>query len=199
MAGIHRIDAVLLTHEHRDHIAGLDDLRPFNYLQKEPIKIYSSQRVKEILEANLVYVFGKEKYPGIPDLDIRVVGNEAFSIADDKVMPILATHYKTDSFELPVMGFRIGGFTYLTDIRYITDEELAKVSGTHTLVLSTLRQEEHYSHLSIKDALKIVERVKPQKTFFTHISHLMGRHIEVEEKLPGFVYMAYDGLEINIG
>jgi phosphoribosyl 1,2-cyclic phosphate phosphodiesterase len=197
-AKISRVDAVLLTHEHRDHIAGLDDLRVFNYRQSSAIKIYASVRVREMIETSYKYIFVKEKYPGIPDIDFTEIDDNKFRIFQTEITPVKAIHYKTDAYELPVTGFRIGVFSYLTDIKYITEVELEKVMGSKVLVLSTLRKEEHYSHLNIAEALKIVDQVKPQKAYFTHISHLLGKHTEVEAELPENVFLAYDGLELII-
>jgi phosphoribosyl 1,2-cyclic phosphate phosphodiesterase len=193
-AGIKRIDGVLITHEHRDHIGGLDDLRAYNFIQQSAIDVYTSTRVRESIESSYEYIFVQERYPGIPELNFFKVDQETFTVGNEKIVPINAIHYRTDDYMLPVMGFRINDFTYLTDIKYIEEQELLKAAGSRVLVLNVLRKEEHYSHLNIKEALEIIEFVKPQKTYLTHISHLLGLHDDVQKELPQNVYLAYDGL-----
>jgi phosphoribosyl 1,2-cyclic phosphate phosphodiesterase len=197
-AGINRIDALLITHEHRDHIGGLDDIRAYNFIQQSAIDVYTSSRVRKSIESSHEYIFVQERYPGIPELNFFEVANEPFTINKLLVYPIHAVHYRTAEYELPVLGFRLHDFTYLTDIKYIDDNQLQKAIGSKVLVLNVLRKEEHYSHLNIDEALQIVNVVKPQKTYLTHISHLLGKHEDIQKELPANVFLAYDGLLVQV-
>ncbi|HLT49151.1 MAG TPA: MBL fold metallo-hydrolase [Aequorivita sp.] len=191
---VSKVDGILLTHEHSDHTAGLDDIRPFNFLQGN-MPFYAHKRVFKSLRERFAYIFETEnKYPGAPSIEeIEIDKDAPFIIGGKKVIPIEAMH---DT--LPVLGFRVEGFTYLTDVKTISEEEIEKVKGTKVLVINALREEPHYSHFNISEALDFVEKVKPEKTYFTHISHLMGFHEDVEKKLPENVHLAYDTLTITI-
>ena len=191
---VSKVDGILLTHEHSDHTAGLDDIRPFNFLQGN-MPFYAHKRVFRSLRERFAYIFATEnKYPGAPSIEeIEIDKDAPFIIGGKKIVPIEAMH---DT--LPVLGFRVEGFTYLTDVKTISEEEIEKVKGTKVLVINALREEPHYSHFNISEALDFVEKVKPEKTYFTHISHLMGFHEEVEKKLPKNVHLAYDTLTITI-
>jgi phosphoribosyl 1,2-cyclic phosphate phosphodiesterase len=195
---IYHIDALLITHEHRDHIAGLDDIRPFNFIQKSPIEVYTSARVKNCLGSSYNYIFEDDPYPGSPELHINIIDKRTFEIKGIDITPIDAVHYKHDQFELPVTGFRIGALTYLTDIKYISKKELSKAKGTKILVLNALRKEIHYSHLNLEEAIGIINKIKPEKAYLTHISHQMGKHNDIQSELPDNVSLAYDGLSIDI-
>lgn len=189
-----RLDGVLLTHEHSDHTAGLDDIRPF-YFRQGDIAFYAHNRVFEALRLRFGYIFEtKNKYPGAPTIEeIEIDKHSPFTVGGKQVIPIEVMHK-----DLPVLGFRIGGFTYLTDVKTIADEEIEKIKGTEVLVINALREAPHVSHLNVEEALAIADQVKPQRTYFTHISHLMGFHAEVEPQLPENVFLAYDGLQLSV-
>ncbi len=189
-----RIDGILLTHEHSDHTAGLDDIRPF-YFRQGDVPFYGHKRVFESLHQRFGYIFKtKDKYPGAPTItEIEIDKDRPFEISGKKVIPVEAFHA-----DLPVLGFRIDDFVYLTDVKTISEEEKMKLKGLRVLVINALREKEHYSHLNIAEALELVDELKPDTTYFTHISHLMGFHDEVEAKLPSNVHLAYDTLKIEI-
>ena len=188
------INGVLLTHEHSDHTAGIDDIRPF-YFRQGNVPFYGLKRVFEALHERFAYIFETEnKYPGAPTIEeIEIDKHSTFELGGQKVVPVEVWHA-----ELSVLGFRIGDFTYLTDVKTISEEEIEKIKGSKVLVLNALRHKPHVSHLNISEALALVDKVKPERTYFTHISHLMGFHAEVEPTLPENVFLAYDGLKIEI-
>ena len=191
---IEDLDAVLFTHEHKDHVAGLDDIRAFNFKEGgKAMNVFASERVQEALYREFSYVFAKNKYPGTPEVNLNSINNEDFFVNDLRITPIHAMHYK-----LPVHGFRVDDFAYLTDANYISEQELAKLKNLDVLIINALRKTKHISHFNLKEAIEIVQKVCPKKAYFTHISHLMGRHKEVESELPSHIYLAYDGLEINL-
>lgn len=193
-AQIERLDAVLFTHEHKDHTAGLDDIRPFYFLQEKDIPLYATQQVQKRLKNAYEYMFYGEKYPGVPEVDLQTIDNQPFRIFGIQFIPILVWHY-----QLPVLGFRIGDFTYITDASYIPPEEIQKIKGSKVLVLNALRKEEHISHFNLQEAIQQIHAIKPEKAYLTHISHQLGAHDEVEEQdLPDHVHLAYDGLNIEM-
>lgn len=191
---VDRIDGILLTHEHSDHTAGIDDIRPF-YFRQGNIPFYGHQRVFESLHQRFGYIFEtKNKYPGAPTIEEITINKEStFRLGQIDVVPVEAFHAS-----LPVLGFRISDFCYLTDVKTISEEEIDKIKGVKVLVLNALREEPHQSHLNIEEALNLVEKIKPEATYFTHISHLMGFHAEVDKRLPENVHLAFDGLKIEI-
>ncbi len=187
------VNAILFTHEHKDHIAGLDDIRAFNFIQKRPMDIYAEKRVQEALKREYAYVFAKFKYPGIPEMNMHLIENKPFNINGTQIIPIRVMHYK-----LPILGYRINDFVYITDANFIADEEMEKIKGAKIVVINALRIKEHISHYNLKGALKVLDELKPEKAYLTHISHLMGLHSEVEKELPKNVRFAYDGLVVEV-
>ncbi len=189
-----QLDALLFTHEHKDHIAGLDDIRAFNYKQKKAIDIFATQRVQNALRREYQYIFDEIKYPGIPEVNfITIFANKTFLIDDIEVLPIEVLHYK-----LPVLGFRIKDFTYITDANFITDKNKEKIKGSKYLVLNALRNETHISHFTLKEAIKLSEELEIPNVYFTHISHQLGIHNDINATLPAGYQLAYDGLQLRI-
>lgn len=193
-AEVNKLDAVIFTHEHKDHIAGLDDVRPFNYLNDTVMPIYATERVQQALKREFAYVFSGDDYPGIPKLKIHTIHKDiTFRINQTDFIPIEVLHYK-----LPVLGFRINKFTYITDANFIPEEEKKKIIDSEVLVINALRREKHISHFSLEGALKLINELAPKKAYLIHISHQLGKHAEIEKELPANVHCAYDGLEISI-
>jgi phosphoribosyl 1,2-cyclic phosphate phosphodiesterase len=194
-ANINHLDAIIFTHEHKDHVAGLDDVRAYNFLSKKPINIYCSDNVFKALKREYHYIFDPAfQYPGIPKIiRNKINNNTTFNINNVKIEPIEVLHYK-----LPVLGFRIEDFCYITDASYISENEKNKLKNLKVLVLNALRKEKHMSHFNLEEALDLINELKPQKAYLTHISHLLGEHIEVSKELPNNVEIAYDTLSITI-
>ena len=193
-AGVKHLDAILFTHEHKDHVAGLDDVRAFNHKQQSEIDIYAHIRVQEALRKEFHYIFSGNNYPGIPRLRLNTIEeSQTFDVSGISVIPISVMHFK-----LPVFGFRIGGFTYITDANSISEEEKQKIKGSELLVINALQKTKHISHFTLDEALQLAAEIGAQKTYITHISHNMGTHREVSKELPEGVFLAYDGLELLI-
>lgn len=190
---VKNMNAVIFTHEHKDHTAGFDDIRAFNFIQKKKMEVYATERVQSAIKREFAYIFSDFKYPGIPEINLHTINNSPFEIEGIKFTPIEVTHYK-----LPVLGFRINDFTYITDANYISDIEKEKIKGSKVLVLNALRKEEHISHFTFNQAIDIVNELKPEMAYFTHISHQLGLHCEIEKELPVNIRLAYDGLKINL-
>lgn len=194
-AGITDVDAVLLTHEHMDHISGMDDLRAVSFAQEPPkaVPIYADAPTLRAVRRVYSYAFEPKKYPGVPEFDMREIGRSPFMIGPVGIVPIEVMH-----MNMPVLGFRIGGFTYITDAKTISAGAMEKIRGTEVLVLNALRMEPHYSHLNLEEALALVEELRPREAYFTHLSHLMGAHAEVQSQLPSGVYLAWDGAKVQV-
>ncbi len=192
-AGCKKLDAVIFTHEHKDHTAGLDDVRPFNHKQKKDMDVYGSKHVYKSLKKEYSYIFQSLNYPGIPKIQFHLIANKTFNIGSTSIQPIKVLHYK-----LPVLGFKINNFVYITDANFISAKEKEKIKNADVLVLNALRKEEHISHFTLSQALAIIDELKPKHAYLTHISHQLGLHESVEEELPEHIHLAYDGLTLNI-
>ncbi|GAL67029.1 MBL fold metallo-hydrolase [Jejuia pallidilutea] len=191
--GCEKIDGILFTHEHSDHVLGLDDIRPF-YFKQGDISIYAHKRVIKSLKKRFDYIFETEnKYPGAPTVNINKLKNKAFKIGNLTVLPVKGLHFKLDVF-----GFRLNDFCYTTDINYMPEKEIDKIKGVKTLVVNALRIEPHYSHFNLEEALEFIKKINPERAYLTHISHMLGFHAEVQKQLPENVFLAYDNLKITI-
>ncbi|WP_299464389.1 MBL fold metallo-hydrolase [uncultured Microscilla sp.] len=188
------LDAVLYTHQHKDHTAGMDDLRSFNFKQEKDVPVYARAEVMQQLKQEFAYIFvaKEKKYPGVLNIEEFTIENRPFDIHGTTIIPIEVLHHK-----LPVFGFRVQNFTYVTDTNYIADSEIEKMKGTEYLILDALRKEEHISHFNIDQALEVIAKVQPKQAYLTHISHKMGLHADVDAELPENVHLAYDGLQIE--
>jgi phosphoribosyl 1,2-cyclic phosphate phosphodiesterase len=186
-----RLDSILLTHEHKDHISGLDDVRAFNYKNQDAIDIWSEERVQKALKKEYSYVFSEYQYPGIPKMRLNLIPEHNFDIKGIQIIPIRVFHYR-----LPVYGFRFGSFAYITDANYIPEESKEKLFGIKYLVINALRKEKHMSHFSLREAVNLIREISPKKSFITHISHQMGLHEDISKELPPEIMLAYDGLSV---
>ena len=192
-AGISRVDALLFTHEHRDHTAGLDDIRPFNYLQEGALPVYLHPRVYQAFQGQFDYIFQPVPYPGIPQIDWHLIDNEPFEIGGHVIRPVEVLHYK-----LPVLGFVFDRFAYVTDANFISDQEKEKLKGMDVLVLNALRREAHISHFTLAEAVALAKELGAKQTYFTHMSHQIGLHNDVCSELPDGIDLAHDGLVVEI-
>jgi len=190
---VQRLDAILFTHAHRDHTAGLDDVRAYNFMQGMDMPVFGSQKVLDQLRIEFAYAFDKDSYPGIPRLALNRIDEKVFDVNGVNILPLPVLH-----LNLPVLGFRFRNFSYITDANFIPEETFELLKGTEVLVLNALQQAPHVSHFNLKEALRMVSIIKPAKTYFTHISHKLGRHADTEKSLPDNVSLAYDGLEISL-
>ncbi len=192
-AGVKDLDAIIFTHEHKDHVAGLDDIRPFNYLLRKRIEIYAVPRVQEALKREFSYIFEDTKYHGLPQINMHTVNDEPFFVGETKIIPIEVMHHK-----LPVNGYRIRDFTYITDAKTIADSSLEKIKGSKYLVINALQRENHISHFTLAEAIEFANKAGAEVTYFTHISHNLGLHADVEKELPANIRLAYDGLSFDM-
>ena len=192
-AGVKRLDAVIFTHEHKDHTAGLDDIRPFNFAQRKDMPIFGRSQVLEQIKREFAYVFSSKKYPGVPQIAPVEIDESPFTIEGIQITPIPVFHYK-----LPVLGFRIGDFTYITDCNHIPEESFELIRGSKVLVLNALQKESHISHFTLDEAIQKAKEIGAEQTYFTHMSHKIGLHAAIEEELPEGIALAYDGLQVTL-
>lgn len=192
-AGVTKLDALIYTHPHKDHVAGMDDVRAYNFFQQKEMDVFANEMTQEVLVREFPYVFSESKYPGVPDIRLHTIDTDPFKIGDLPIIPIEVWHLK-----MPVLGFRFGNFTYITDANRIEDKEKEKIKGTEVLVLNALRKEKHISHFNLEEALAVAEEIGASRTYFTHVSHQLGLHKEVNQSLPDNIELAYDGLCFSV-
>jgi len=191
---VHHLDAVLFTHPHKDHIAGLDDIRAFNFFSGKPMPVFANEMTQEVIIREFPYAFTDFRYPGVPEIQLNTIALDPFMIGDIRVIPIQVWHLK-----MPVLGFRFGDFTYITDANRIEEPEKQKIRGSKILVLNALRKEKHISHFNLDEAVAMAGELGVSAAYFTHISHQLGKHADVMAGLPGGIELAYDGLKLKAG
>jgi phosphoribosyl 1,2-cyclic phosphate phosphodiesterase len=189
---VRHIDAVLFTHPHKDHLAGLDDIRAFNFFSRKPMQVYADSLTEEAVRRDFYYAFSDTKYPGTPELNMNTLNFDPFMVGDIPILPVPVWHLR-----MPVMGFRFGKFTYITDANRIDEESKEKIRGSEVVVLNALRRERHISHFNLQEAIAMARELQAERAYFTHISHQLGLHAAVEAELPGGIHLAYDGLVLH--
>lgn len=187
------VDAILFTHPHKDHIAGLDDIRAFNFFSRQPMQLYANYLTEEALRRDYYYAFAENRYPGVPEIQLNQIDDKPFQVRDLLIIPIEVWHLK-----MPVLGFRFGNFTYITDANRLDEDAKAKVRGSDVMVVNALRKEKHISHFNLEEAIALVQELEVPRAYFTHISHQLGLHADVEASLPSGIHLAYDGLTLSI-
>jgi phosphoribosyl 1,2-cyclic phosphate phosphodiesterase len=192
-AGVKRLDGIVFTHPHKDHLAGLDDVRAFNFFQRKPMNVYASEMTQEVIIREFSYAFADTRYPGVPEISLNTIDMEPFAVGDIPITPVLVWHLK-----MPVLGFRFGQFTYITDANRIDPAEQEKIKGSDILVLNALRMEKHISHFNLVEAIALAQSLQVPQTYIIHMSHQLGKHAEVSAQLPAGIALAYDGLEITV-
>jgi len=188
-----KLDAVLYTHPHKDHLAGLDDIRAYNYFTRKPMNIYANTLTEEALRRDYYYAFSDTRYSGVPELHLITIDNNPFLVGDIPVVPVEVLHHK-----MPVLGFRFGDFTYITDANKIEDREKEKIKGSKILVLNALRKQAHLSHFTLQEAVDLATELEVPQVYFTHISHQLGKHTAINAELPEHMQLAYDGLKLEL-
>ncbi len=190
---VKHLDAIVFTHPHKDHIAGLDDIRAFNFFSKQPMQVFANEMTQEVIIREFPYAFADFKYPGLPEIILNTIATEPFIVGDIPVTPLLVWHLK-----MPVLGFRFGKFTYITDANRIDEAEKDKIRGSEIVVVNALRNEKHVSHYNLQEAIDLVRELQVPQSYFTHISHQLGKHDDVSALLPKNIHLAYDGLILEI-
>jgi len=192
-AGVKHLDAIVFTHPHKDHVAGLDDVRAFNFFQRKPMNVYANEMTQEVIIREFAYAFADTRYPGVPEITLNMIDMEPFTVGDIPIVPVLVWHMK-----MPVLGFRFGKFTYITDANRIEPAEQEKIKGSEIIVLNALRMEKHISHFNLQEAVEMVQALQVPQGYIIHMSHQLGRHADVSSHLPPGIQLAYDGLELTV-